>query len=234
MSVTSNFLEEYTLIVNVSPPEVAAKCKGAMGMIGPAVTHDPALHARSHRRRDCGAREPFPHTHCHEAGQCPGSRRTHNLMTDARSTTTPGGALLFRKDLCHEGLLVQSGASMSRDAAARTHPRPSATAGEKHIVTMNLWATRKQRRVWLRCTLCSGDRCTQCRRDSAKILVVTFPDEGAAEGKGAQTAYSELLRFAQSRSYALSEAEIKQFPPGALRRRTCSRSRLIACHVQVR
>ena len=39
------------------------------------------------------------------------------------ATSTPGSAILFRKDLEHEGALV--------------------TAGEKHIITLNLWAMQQ-------------------------------------------------------------------------------------------
>ena len=56
----------------------------------------------------------------------------------------PGGALLFRKDLRHEGRVL--------------------TAGQKHIVTLNLWAVR---------------------RSSPQVLLVTFPTASAASAASA-------------------------------------------------
>jgi len=63
----------------------------------------------------------------------------------SKATTIPGGALLFRKDLRHEGRVL--------------------TAGQKHIVTLNLWAVR---------------------RSSPQVLLVTFPTASAASAEAAE------------------------------------------------
>jgi hypothetical protein len=54
-------------------------------------------------------------------------------------TTTPGRGIIFRKDLEHEGMEL--------------------TKGEKHIITANLWAVRKEQ--------------------SKQVLLVTFPGDKA-------------------------------------------------------
>ena len=56
-------------------------------------------------------------------------------------TTTPGRGVIFRKDLEHEGMELKQ--------------------GEKHVITCNLWAVRKE--------------------ESTQVLLVTFPTE--EEGK---------------------------------------------------
>ncbi len=67
----------------------------------------------------------------------------HPLVSKA--TTIPGGALLFRKDLKHEGRAL--------------------TAGQKHIVMLDLWVVR---------------------RSSPQVLLVTFPAASAAAKAGAR------------------------------------------------
>uniref|UniRef100_A0A0G4HCZ8 Uncharacterized protein n=1 Tax=Chromera velia CCMP2878 TaxID=1169474 RepID=A0A0G4HCZ8_9ALVE len=69
-----------------------------------------------------------------------------------KSTTVPGSGVLFRKDLGHEGLLVES--------------------GEKHILTLNLWAVRKKSQ---------GDR----------ILFVRFPSQEQRQEEGAEDRQKE-------------------------------------------
>eukprot|EP00697_Spironema_sp_BW2_P002039 gnl/Spiro4/12738_TR6753_c1_g1_i4.p1 gnl/Spiro4/12738_TR6753_c1_g1~~gnl/Spiro4/12738_TR6753_c1_g1_i4.p1 ORF type:complete len:750 (-),score=200.80 gnl/Spiro4/12738_TR6753_c1_g1_i4:4-2196(-) len=83
LSVTSNFVEEFTLIVCVTPDEIAATTRGGHTRLFPNPEHS----------------------------------------YDSVATVTPGRALVFRKDIPHEGLVLE--------------------AGEKHIVTMNLWGTRR-------------------------------------------------------------------------------------------
>jgi hypothetical protein len=88
------------------------------------------------------------------------------LTCDA--TTAPGGGLLFRKDLAHEGLPVE--------------------AGEKHLLSLNLWATRKV---------------------AGPVLLVTFPGEPATAAKAAAP---PLQALAAARSYAVSVAQLAQHP----------------------
>jgi hypothetical protein len=77
LSITSNVVEEYTLLVCVTPPAGLPTAGGATRV----------------------AVNPL-------------------LTLDSAATTTPGRGLLFRKDLRHEGLPVES--------------------GEKHIISLNL------------------------------------------------------------------------------------------------
>jgi hypothetical protein len=58
-------------------------------------------------------------------------------------TTSTGSGILFRKDLEHEGVELK--------------------AGEKHIITANIWATRKQQ--------------------SGQVLLVTFPTNAKIKTK---------------------------------------------------
>ena len=83
LSLTSNMIEEFTLIICITPEDLAAKARGGRTIIhwGPP---------------------PF--------------------STAYKATTTPGKALLFRKDLMHEGEVL--------------------SAGGKEIFTLNLWGSR--------------------------------------------------------------------------------------------
>jgi predicted 2-oxoglutarate/Fe(II)-dependent dioxygenase YbiX len=105
LSTTSNLIEEYTLLLCVTPQgaddDDAVKNKG-----GETIIH------------------------------------TYGGAT-AYDTTTTGSGILFRKDLLHEGNELIS--------------------GEKHIITANIWAMRKEQ--------------------SKQVLLVTFPQEGK-EGEG--------------------------------------------------
>ena len=99
----------------------------------------------------------------------------------SKATTTPDSALLFRKDLVHEGRKV--------------------TAGCKEILSLNLWASR---------------------REAGTILLITFPheeeDEEAKEascsaGAGGGGGGHCLLRSASERkSYAIGENVIRSCP----------------------
>ena len=112
LSTTSNLIEEYTLLLCVTPQDDnddAVKNKG-----GETIIH------------------------------------TYGGAT-AYDTTTTGSGILFRKDLEHEGAELIS--------------------GEKHIITANIWATRKEQ--------------------SKQVLLVTFPQEGK-EGEGEVKRYVHM------------------------------------------
>jgi hypothetical protein len=87
-------IEEFTLILCVTPPDLAGDVPGGETVI-----------------------------YSYPKGEVP------------FDTTTPGSGLLFRKDLEHAGNMLE--------------------LGEKHIITANLWATRKEL--------------------SKQVLLVTFP-----------------------------------------------------------
>ena len=127
LSLASNMVEEYTLLVCVTPPALAAATQG-----GETVVH-------------IGG-QATPHT----------------------VTTTPGSALLFRKDVEHEGAKV--------------------TAGEKHVVSLNLWAVRKR---------------------SEQVLLVSFPTAEGDEPAGSEAVgAAALLAEANARKYALSSSDL--------------------------
>ena len=109
LSTTSNLLEEFTLLLCVTPQDDS---KGVVG-------GDTSIH----------------------------------FFDGAKTfdTTSTGSGILFRKDLEHEGLEL--------------------TSGQKHIITANIWATRKE--------------------ESTQVLLVTFPNKKVrechkteAQGKG--------------------------------------------------
>lgn len=81
LSMRSNILEEYTLLICITPDEIITEGGETSITVNPHYTHI------------------------------------------SRSTVTPGGALLFRKDLLHEGLML--------------------TRGTKDIVSVNVWVSRK-------------------------------------------------------------------------------------------
>jgi hypothetical protein len=114
LSTTSNLIEEYTLLLCVTPQgaddDDAVKNKEG-GSVNSVVGGETIIH-------------------------------TYGGAT-AYDTTTTGSGILFRKDLEHEGAELIS--------------------GEKHIITANIWAMRKEQ--------------------SKQVLLVTFPQEGK-EGEG--------------------------------------------------
>ena len=82
LSLTSNVLEEWTMLLCVTPPDLAASTRG-----GETIIH------------------------------------SYKNSQSFASTMTPGGGLIFRKDLAHEGARVDE--------------------GEKHILSLNLLVKRK-------------------------------------------------------------------------------------------
>jgi len=123
LSVTSNVLEEYTLLVCVTPDDAEPVVGG-----GTRVTVNPKT----------------------------------SLLSSA--TTVPGRGLLFRKDLPHEGVLLES--------------------GEKHVLSLNLLATRKV---------------------DGPVLAVTFPDSGDAPT-------ASLAALAEAQTYAITVKQLAAHP----------------------
>jgi len=125
LSVTSNLIEEFTLLLCVTPSGLPTAV-GGQTLIFPYASEKGT---------------PF-------------------------DTTKAGNGLLFRKDLDHAGNLLK--------------------AGEKHILTANLWATRKQA--------------------SDQVLFVTFPETAAAAAatNPTRSAQAQLEHAAnQNTSYVL-------------------------------
>uniref|UniRef100_A0A0G4G062 Uncharacterized protein n=1 Tax=Chromera velia CCMP2878 TaxID=1169474 RepID=A0A0G4G062_9ALVE len=141
LSVKSNLIEEYTLILCVTPPDKAQA--GVQGgetkiCINPTTSH-----------------------------LCKG-------------TTVPGSGVLFRKDLRHEGSLLEK--------------------GEKHILTLNVWGTRKT---------------------SERLLYVKFPKQAADPGvaeKGQEKAGKETLEAfgKEEDSYVFKVSDLALFPESFL------------------
>ena len=121
LSLVTNFVEEQTLLVCITPP------KAALSTLGGATT----IYA-------------------------------YGKSFDFAATTSPGHALLFRKDLDHEGQVV--------------------TGGEKHILSVNVWAHRKK---------------------SGQALLITFPHE-TKECPPGQSGGAALLAAANAKAYAMS------------------------------
>ncbi|KAL3937273.1 MAG: hypothetical protein SGARI_002183, partial [Bacillariaceae sp.] len=132
LSTTSNLVQEFTLLICVTPKDLLV---GAASM------------------NDCGG-----NTKLYSYGG------KHSKTFD---TTTPGCGLLFRKDLEHEGTQLTS-------------------LPTKHILTANLWATRKE--------------------FSDQVLLVTFPNDKVqhSAGKDTDTSTKIIQEVAcQHSSYAI-------------------------------
>lgn len=139
MSLTSNVVEEYTLLVCITPRELAAK---------ETLTLTPAMMI---------SRLPpptLPGTRGRAAQVKGGATIIHTLGSSVPypETTTPGEALLFRKDLEHEAEVLE--------------------AGEKHLLSLNLWAMRK--------------------RSSGQVLHVFFPVPVETSSPSARTNSPEV------------------------------------------
>jgi len=145
LSLVSNVVEEFTMIICITAESAAAVTVGG----------ETVLHLSSSA------------THVSQA------------------TTSRGHALVFRKDLPHEGRLVE--------------------AGEKRIVTLNLWGTRK--------------------RTDDRIVHVTFAPlrDPLVNGPGASdiSDNTAMLRsaVAKPQSYALSVSTVMAFPDSVLARK---------------
>ena len=104
---------------------------------------------------------------------------THGEILTSASTTTPRCGLLFRKDLPHEALRLDS--------------------GEKHVVTLNLWATARS------------------TSSQERILLVSFPrpaDPTPSPAKRLRTAdagRAHMRSMAYDRSYALTESKVAHY-----------------------
>lgn len=143
LAVTSNLIEEYTLIICVTPEE---RLDGR--------------HAKHRRTRGSGGQTVV---------------YTHGEILTSQATTTPRCGLLFRKDLPHEALRLES--------------------GEKHIVSLNLWATR-------------------ATKAQERILLVCFhPQPPSKQRKTADgdAGRTHLRSVANERSYAIAESKVAQY-----------------------
>jgi hypothetical protein len=107
----------------------------------------------------------------------------HELVT--RATTTPDSALLFRKDLVHEGRMVLGG-------------------GTKEILSLNLWATRRDSQELLRVTFPSEDR-RRAEASEARAKAAAAEEEGS----DAETT-AEPERDLQSRASAAVSGPAKR------------------------
>jgi len=109
---------------------------------------------------------PEPHVQPNQGGKTVIHMHRSSHTSDA--TTTPGAGIAFRKDLEHEGTLLE--------------------VGEKHIIMLNLWATRK---------------------DSGGILSVHFDITSNAETRHVQTE-DTLRQLAYDQSYLIPIVEAKR------------------------
>eukprot|EP00299_Pterocystis_sp_00344_P013573 c6664_g1_i1.p1 GENE.c6664_g1_i1~~c6664_g1_i1.p1 ORF type:complete len:614 (+),score=118.90 c6664_g1_i1:34-1875(+) len=136
LSLTSNVIEEYTLIICVTPEEIAEQTKGGKTLL--------------HLNRS------FTHK--------------------SKATTTPGYGLLFRKDIEHESKPLKS--------------------GEKHIITMNIWATPLE---------------------TDQLLVVTFQSPsrtfcGCQTPKTTASSSTVVSNASNSQVYTIPLTTLKRFP----------------------
>mmetsp|Transcript_32952 Transcript_32952/g.76991 ORF Transcript_32952/g.76991 Transcript_32952/m.76991 type:complete len:599 (-) Transcript_32952:562-2358(-) len=106
------------------------------------------------------------------AGECRGGEtvvRGNGTRMKSTATTIPGKGLVFRKDLKHQGLQVGK--------------------GEKHILSVNLWATRKA--------------------STTQILLVTFNQSAGVAAGSAKT--DTLAGIADGNWYALNVGDCTGF-----------------------
>ena len=149
LSLTSNAVEEYTMLICVTPEPAAGAGVGA----------------------------------------APRGGETRIVLGPGRevvskATTTPGCALLFRKDLTHEGLEV--------------------LAGSKEVVSLNVWCSRRASPQVLLVTFPAGAR----ERGRA-----AGEGRGRAADEDERSRGARLMELAHAgRSYALSAASVLGFP----------------------
>ena len=92
LSLTSNMIEEYTLILCVTPPDLAKETRGGETIVHTNEEAAPSLSSLS-------------------SLSSPSSLSSSNPSASHRSTatTTPGRFLVFRKDMDHEGAILVEG-----------------------------------------------------------------------------------------------------------------------------
>ncbi|KAL9185543.1 hypothetical protein ACHAXT_003320 [Thalassiosira profunda] len=150
LSTTSNLIEEYTLLLCVTPADLA---EGVIG--GNTIIHS------------FGGAQTF-------------------------DTTSSGSGIVFRKDLEHEGTELQR--------------------GEKHIITANIWAVRKeQSKQVLLVTFPTEDDGTE-KADAKKCSIKTAADESASYVLPVDVLSGMLLTHVQWANRA-AEQEGKDEPP---------------------
>ena len=142
LSLTSNVIEEYTLLVSTNRP-------------GDIV----------------------------EGGETRVAINKYTQLT-SKATTTPGCALLMRKDLEHEGLVV--------------------TGGQKAIISLNVWCMRKSQPA-------AGVGAGAGAGGLQQIIHVTFPPRSAEAG-GHCEAGEEDLQALTDRSYAIPVSFLDRDP----------------------
>ena len=151
LSLTSNFIEEFTLIVCITSEEIASTSIG-----GRTIIH--------------------------------WGNKENSLKTAYQATTTPGHALLFRKDLYHEGEVLEK--------------------GEKIILTMNLWGTRVEKSgqvLHVRFPIknnCSGENGGGGGSSSSSSS--NSSSSSSSSSSSEQTADQAFRLSAQSPSYAIA------------------------------
>lgn len=115
----------------------------------------------------------------------------------SRASTTPGSALLFRKDLTHEGLPV--------------------TAGSKEIVSVNVWAMRR---------VIAAAPLVHVRFAGSTLLPAhdaSIATGAAGPLTGDRTAANATLKdIAESRSFVISASVLEDFPDVSIREVTVS------------
>jgi hypothetical protein len=107
LSLTSNVVEEYTMIVCVPPPAPRPPAQLAGAALAPVTTSSGARAATAQAPASPGEGGPGPAATC-EGGETVVHLSGGQLLV-SRATTVPGGALLFRKDLVHEGRPLAAG-----------------------------------------------------------------------------------------------------------------------------
>ena len=167
ISLTSNVVEEFTMIICITPADVVAVGGETVIYLAP------------------------------------------NNAQVLTSTTTRGQALVFRKDLLHKSLPLES--------------------GEKRIVTLNLWGTRKQHddRIMVINFPCApslikngSPGATESPDTGSASDVANRDEDQAGHGDEIKDATNSLRDLAlNSKSYALSVSAILAFPQSLLARK---------------
>ena len=188
LSLTSNIVEEYTLILCVTPGDKASETVGGETLV--------------HVRKATSA--PNSDDEC-EVGSSTGDakatatsqRSNEEFFTfTSKATVTPGHMLLFRKDQDHEGALLE--------------------AGEKHILTLNLWSMKKtsERTLMVVFPQQEEDKAKHCKAndiDNEKSDKIEAEPEESAEN-----ILSNMAVQSKHKSYFIPCSQLRLFPDSLL------------------
>ena len=181
LSLTSNIVEEYTLILCITPTDKASETVGGETLVHVRKTTS-APNSDDENEIGASTAETKPST----------STSNDEVFTfTSKATVTPGHMLLFRKDQDHEGALLE--------------------AGEKHILTLNLWSMKKTSERTLMVVFPQQEEDTT-ENWKANDMKNEKSDKFDTQEESAEDILSNIADQSKHKSYFIPCSQLRLFP----------------------